>query len=104
MRFARSSSRRRVAERPFPARLMKYWIIRIPELRPFGETSLRAIVRAMCSADPVKVRDGGWVESVVTRLTQRFVDRFLAMVSGRRGSRARRDSVRVPAAKHQQRC
>ena len=66
---------------------MKYWIIRIPEPRPFGETSLRAIVRAICSADPVNVRVGGCVESVVTRLTQRFEARFFVMASepGRSG-------------------
>jgi hypothetical protein len=51
----------------------------MPEPRPLGEMSLRAIVRAICCADPVKVRGGGCVESVVTRLTQRLVERFFAM-------------------------
>src|SRR5439155_9898805 len=55
--------------------------MRIPEPRPFGETSLRAIVLAIWAADPLKVRGGGWVESVVTRLTQRFVERFFAIRS-----------------------
>src|SRR2546423_10493740 len=51
----------------------------MPDPGPFGETSLRAIVRAMCSADPLKVRGGGCVESVVTVLTHRRVDRFFAI-------------------------
>ena len=52
--------------------------MRTADPRPFGETSFRAIVRAICDAGPVNVRGGGCVESVVTRLTQRFVDRFFA--------------------------
>ena len=76
IRFARSSSRRRVADSPFPPRLMKYWIIRMPDPRPLGDTSLRAIVRAIWVADPLKVSRGGCVESVVTCLTHRFFDRF----------------------------
>lgn len=51
----------------------------MPEPRPFGETSFRAIVRAIRSADPVKVRGGGCVESLLTDLTQRRADRFLAI-------------------------
>ncbi len=31
----------------------------IPEPRPFGETSFRAIVRAICVAEPLNVRGGG---------------------------------------------
>jgi len=46
------------------------------EPSPFGETSFLAIVRAICAADPLNVLGGGCVESVVTRLTQRFVVRF----------------------------
>ena len=81
IRFARSSSRRRVAESPLPPRLMKYWIMRTADPRPLGETSLRAIVRAIWDADPAKVRLGGCVESVVTCLTQRRFDRLIAIVS-----------------------
>jgi hypothetical protein len=52
------------------------------EPRPFGETFFRAIVRAICAADPLNVLGGGCVESVVTRLTHRLVARFfLAMLS-----------------------
>jgi hypothetical protein len=46
---------------------------------PFGETSFRAMVRAICDADPANVCGGGCVESVLTLLTQRSRDRFLAM-------------------------
>src|SRR5262245_59506699 len=46
---------------------------------PFGETSFRAILRAISDADPVKVRGGGWVESVLTLRTQRRCVSFLAM-------------------------
>ena len=84
MRFARSSSRRRVAEIPFPPRLMKYWIMRTADPTPFGETSFRAIVRAICDADPVNVCLGGCVESVVTVLTQRRFGRFRAIVPWKR--------------------
>jgi hypothetical protein len=56
---------------------MKYWIIRMPEPRPFGDTSRRAIFRAMSVAEPVNVLGGGCVESVVTRRTHfRVVLRF----------------------------
>ena len=54
--------------------------MRMPEPTPFGETSLRAIVRAICSAEPMNVRAGGCVASVVTCRTQRFVDRFVDRV------------------------
>ena len=64
--LAPSSSRRRVGERFLPARLMKYWIMRMAEPSPFGETLLRAIVDAICRLEPVNVRAGGCVESVVT--------------------------------------
>jgi hypothetical protein len=36
-----------------------------------GETSLRAIVRAMVDAEPLNVFGGGFVESVVMVLTHR---------------------------------
>jgi hypothetical protein len=54
-------------------------IIRMADPSPFGETSFRAIVRAICDADPANVRGGGCVESVLTLLTQRRCGRFLAM-------------------------
>ena len=72
IRFARSSSRRREADKFLPPRLMKYWIIRIPEPRPFGETRRLAIVRAICCAEPENVPGGGNVDTVLTFLTQRF--------------------------------
>src|SRR5262245_30321308 len=53
--------------------------MRMADPRPFGETSLRAIVRAICDADPENVRDGGCVESVLTVLTQRRPGRCVAM-------------------------
>src|SRR4029453_13456193 len=49
-RFARSSSRRCRAGRFAPARLMKYWTIRIAEPSPFGLTFLVAITRAIVAA------------------------------------------------------
>jgi hypothetical protein len=58
--------------RSLPARLMNNWIMRIPEPMPLGETRLRAIVRAICSADLVKVFGGGAVETVFTFPDQRF--------------------------------
>src|SRR5438067_13779858 len=81
IRFARSSSRRRVAESPLPPRLMKYWIMRTADPTPFGETSLRAVVRAIWDADPAKVRLGGCVGSVVSCLTQRRTGRPIVVVS-----------------------
>src|SRR5262247_508210 len=71
--------RNRAGKNLSAARFMKYWIIRMPAPRPLGETSLRAIVRAICWPEPVNVPRGGWVESVVTCLTHRRVDRFLAI-------------------------
>ena len=55
--------------------------MRMADPSPFGETSFRAIVRAICAADPAKVRGGGCVESVLTLLTQRRCEPFLAMAS-----------------------
>jgi len=46
---------------------------------PFGETSFRAIVRAIFDADLANVRGGGCVESVFTLLTQRRVERFFGI-------------------------
>lgn len=51
--------------------------MRMPDPRPFGETRLLAIVRAMCSADPLNVLDGGKVDAVFTVLTHRLLRRPL---------------------------
>ena len=59
MRLAFSSSRLRAAGRSLPARLMKNWIIRMPEPMPFGLTFLLANVRAMVSASLVNKFFGG---------------------------------------------
>src|SRR5262249_28749117 len=48
--LAFSSSSFRPGGRFFPARLMKYWIMRIPEPMPLGLTSLLAITLAMVRA------------------------------------------------------
>ena len=45
----------------------------MPDPGPFGDTFLRAIVRAIFSADPVNVPRGGAVETVLTFLTHRLV-------------------------------
>jgi hypothetical protein len=56
--FAFSSSRRLVALRPFPARLMKYVSMRMPELGPLGETFFEAsdltIVAALFVNSPAR--------------------------------------------------
>jgi hypothetical protein len=62
---------------------MKYWIIRMPDPIPFGDTSLRAIFLAMSLADPVNVPGGGCVESVVTLRTQFFAARFFVTANKR---------------------
>src|SRR6266545_3740663 len=82
MRLAFSSSVRRAVLRFLPPRLMKYWIIRIPDPIPPGDTFLRAIVRAISVADPLNVPAGGCVESVVTSRTHFRFDppRFVATV------------------------
>jgi hypothetical protein len=59
MRFARSSSARRLALSFLPPRLMKYWIIRIPDPIPRGDTSFRAMVLAISEAEPLNVPRGG---------------------------------------------
>jgi hypothetical protein len=66
---------------------MKYWIMRMPDPGPFGETRLLPIVRAICSADPVNVRDGGKVDAVVTVLTHRVPARAFVTVSSSRAAR-----------------
>ena len=60
--FARSSVRRRDADRFFPARLMKYCIMRMPEPMPLGLTRLLAMVRAIDAALRLKVSFGGNVD------------------------------------------
>jgi len=56
---------------------MKKVSIRIPEPGPFGETFFEARVRAIVAASFVNRFFGGWVESVVTRATQRLLDFFV---------------------------
>jgi hypothetical protein len=74
--------------------------MRMPDPRPFGETRLLAIVRAMCSADPLNVLDGGKVDAVLTVLTHRLLPRPLrrafVMVSLQFAHAA--SSARSPAA------
>jgi hypothetical protein len=67
--FAFSSSVRRAALNPSPARLMKYVSMRKPEVGPFGETSFDASALAMAEALFVNSPGGGCVESVLTRAT-----------------------------------
>jgi hypothetical protein len=50
-----------------PARLIKNWIILIPDPIPFGLTRLLAITRAMVWESFLKVPSGGYVETVFTR-------------------------------------
>jgi|SRR5215218_8244542 hypothetical protein len=71
--FAFSNSRLREADKPFPARFMKYCIIRIPEPNPLGLTFFEAICRAIVSASLVNIPFLGKVDSVVTFLTHRFL-------------------------------
>lgn len=71
--FALSSSARRSELRPRPARFMKYESIRMPEPGPFGETFLEAKVLAIVLALFVNNPGGGWVESVFTFATHRFL-------------------------------
>jgi hypothetical protein len=54
----------------------------MPDPMPFGDTSFRAIVRAISVAEPVNVRGGGKVESVLTCRTHRFGARFFAFATG----------------------
>lgn len=76
--FAFSSSARRDALRPWPARLIKYVSIRIPDCGPFGETFFEANVRAIVLALFVNSPGGGCVESVLTLATHLF--RFRVIV------------------------
>jgi hypothetical protein len=73
IRLALSSSRLREAGRFLPARLMKYWIMRIPDPIPFGLTFLLAMTLATVSASWLKVSRGGKVETVFTRATHRLL-------------------------------
>jgi hypothetical protein len=77
--LALSSAARRVGLNPFPARLMKYVSMRIPDAGPFGETRFDASSRAIVSGDFVNRPFCGWVESVLTAFTQRadFFDAVL---------------------------
>jgi len=54
---------------------MKYVSMRMPEPGPLGETFFEAKLRAMVAASLVNRPSGGWVESVVTPATQRFLVR-----------------------------
>jgi len=56
---------------------MNYVSILIPEPGPLGETRLLARERAMALALLVKSPRGGWVESVLTRATQRFFELYV---------------------------
>jgi hypothetical protein len=76
--LARSNSRRRVGARLRPARLMKYVSMRMPEPGPLGETFFDARTRAIVLASLLNNPGGGWVESVVTWETHRFVVFFFA--------------------------
>jgi hypothetical protein len=71
--FAFSNSCLREAGKPFPARFMKYCIIRIPEPIPLGLTFFEAMCRAIVSASLVNMPFFGKVDSVVTFLTHRFL-------------------------------
>jgi hypothetical protein len=71
--FAFSNSRLREADKPLPARFMKYCIIRIPEPNPLGLTFFEPICRAIVSASLVNIPFLGNVDSVVTFLTHRFL-------------------------------
>src|SRR2546429_2108745 len=72
MRLAFPSSRFRAPGRSLPARLMKHWIMRMPEPIPLGLTFLLAMVRAMVSASFVNRLLGGEVETVFTPRTHCF--------------------------------
>src|SRR5687767_872178 len=60
-----------------PPRLMKYWIIRMPDPIPFGLTFLLAMILATDLASFLKVPSGGKVDTVFTPLTQRLLAPFL---------------------------
>ena len=71
--FALCSSDRRTALSPRPALFRKYVSMRIPDGGPLGETFLEASTRAIVGALFVNRPAGGWVESVFTLATQRFL-------------------------------
>jgi hypothetical protein len=76
---------------------MKNWIIRIPEPIPLGDTRFRAIVRAICSPDPVKVFGGGAVETVFTFPDQRLRGDFFAIfLTPQTDSTVHRDATMAP--------
>jgi hypothetical protein len=70
--FAFSSSRFRVIDKFLPARLIKYWIIRMPEPIPLGLTLFFAMVLAIVWASLVNKALGGSVETVFTLRTHFF--------------------------------
>jgi hypothetical protein len=70
--FAFSSSRFRVIDKFLPARLIKYWIIRMPEPIPLGLTLFFAMVLAIVWASFVNKALGGSVETVFTLRTHFF--------------------------------
>src|SRR5438105_11359548 len=72
MCLAFSSSFLRVGERLLPARLMKNWIMRMPEPIPLGLTFLLAMILATVFASLLKVPSGGKVDTVLTLWLQRF--------------------------------
>src|SRR2546430_15448445 len=78
MCLAFSNSRLRVADRFLPARLMKNWIMRMPEPMPLGLTFLLAMARAMVCASFVNKPLGGNVETVFTSRTHRFFSTMVA--------------------------
>src|SRR5262249_47102079 len=73
IRFAFSSSLFRVGGRLLPARLMKNWIMRMPEAMPLGLTFLVAMVLAIVCASLVNRSRGGLVETVFTFRTHPFL-------------------------------
>jgi hypothetical protein len=73
-RFAFSNSALRLLLNPFPARLMKYVSIRMPDPGPRGETFFDASCRAIVAASFVNSPSGGYVETVFTLLTHFFFE------------------------------
>src|SRR5437773_1269399 len=102
MRFAFSSSLRRVGDKLLPARLMKNWIMRIPEPIPRGLTFLLAMVLAMLLASLVNAPAGGNVETVFTAPDQRLVVAFFCVIDVRSQKMVRlspdRNAIVVPGS------
>jgi hypothetical protein len=71
--LAFSNSRLRVIDKLLPARLMKYWIMRMPEPMPRGLTLFLAIVLAIVCASFLNKSFGGEVETVFTLRTHFLV-------------------------------